>query len=434
MSKSLILRATLAAALPLVGSLGLASFSAQAQETGQETGGVLLTFRLAERFETTENLGLDVPSQGRTNQATTNLSFGISSETQASRLAFDVAGVLRAAQGPGHSGTDFSFDGPKLALSYARSAANATLDLKARLSESDIEYLRPLEDFLDENGEIVLPEDLADLTGTGTRRNSGLNAAVSWGNNAPVGFGLSAGFSALSYSNTTSPGLIDSRRTSLGASMRLDLSQVTKATISLKFSRFDDDVPLSKSRDTISLDTDLSHDLATGKLTGKLSAARTEDGTQLGFNIGRIFDLPTGSLTTNLGLTRAASGGTNLTGSLGYRHVLPNGQISAQLRRGVQAGSDDTERLTTALSLGYSQSLSQISSLSLDLSYAESTVTATDSTVANTSFGATYSHALTEDWGLNLGYRQRIRDADGTGKADSSSVFLSLSRDFTFRP
>ena len=88
-------------------------------------------------------------------------------------------------------------------------------------------------------------------------------------------------------------------------------------------------------------------------------------------------------------------------------HVLPNGQISAQLRRGVQAGSDDTERLITALSLGYSQSLSQISSLSLDLSYAESTVTATDSTVANTSFGATYSHALTEDWDLNSGYRQR---------------------------
>lgn len=430
MSKSLILRATLAAALPLVGSLGLTSSPAQAQDTG----GVVLTFGVAERFETTENLGLDVPSRGRTNQANTNLSFGIRSETQTSRLAFDVSGVLRAAQGPGHSGTDFGFDGPKLALSYARSAANATLDLKASLSESDIEYLRPLDDFLDENGQIVLPEDLADLTGTGTRRNAGLNAAVTWGENAPVGFGLSAGYNALSYSNTTSPGLIDSRRKSLGASMRLDLSQVTRVTVNLKFSRFDDDVPRSKSRDTLSLETGLSHDLPTGTLNGSLSAAKTEDGTRLGFSIGRTFDLPNGSLTTNMGLTRAASGGTSLTGSLGYKHELENGQISAQLRRGVQAGGDDTDRLTTALSLGYSQGLSQASALSLDLSYTENTVTATDSTVRNTSFGATYSHALTEDWGLDLGYRQRIRDADGTGKADSSSVFLSLSRDFTFRP
>lgn len=432
MSKSLILRAMLAGALPVAGSLGLASYSAQAQES--DAGGVVLTFGVQERFETTSNLGLDVTSRGRTNQANTKLSFGVVSETQTSRLAFDVSGVLRAAIGPEHSGTDLSFDGPQLALGYDHSGANATLKLKAGISESDVAYLRPLEDFLDEDGQVVLPEDLADLTGTGTRRNSALNASVTWGDNAPVGFGLSAGFSALSYSDTTSPGLIDSHRSSLGGSMRFDLSDVTKATIDLKFSRFDDDAPLSKSRDTISLETGLSQEMATGTLTGSLSAAKTEDGTRLGFTVGRNVDLPDGSLSANLGVSRAATGGANLTGSLGYQRDLPNGQINAQLRRGIGVGNDDTDRLITVLSLGYSHSLSPLSSLSLDLSYAENTVTATDSTVANTSFSATYSHALTEDWGLDLGYRQRIRDADGVGTADSSSVFLSLSRDFTFRP
>lgn len=430
MSKSLILRAMLAGALPVVGSLGLASYSAQAQDTG----GVVLTFGVTERFETTSNLGLDVPSQGRTNQATTNLSFGISSETQTSRLAFDMSGVLRAAKGPGEDGTDFGFDGPKLALSYAHTGANATLDLKATFSDADVEYLHPLEDFMDENGVIVLPEDIADLTGVGTRRNSGLSAAVTWGENAPVGFGLSASLNALSYNDTTSPGLVDSRRSNLGASMRLSLSETTQATVNLDFSRFDDDSLLNETRDSIGLTTGLSHEMPTGKLTGSLSAAKTEDGTRLGFSIGRTFDLPSGGLTTSLGVTRAATGGTNLTGSLVYTHELPNGQINAQLRRGVGVGSDDTDRLITVMSLGYSRNLSQVSSLSLDLSYAENTTTATDSTVANGSFGATYSHALTEDWGLNLGYRQRMRDEDGVGKADSNSVFLSLSRDFTFRP
>ncbi|MFA9229799.1 MAG: hypothetical protein ACEQSU_03475, partial [Microgenomates group bacterium] len=404
--------------------------SAQAQDTG----GVVMTFGLQERLETTSNLGLDVTNRGRTNQATTNLSFGISSETQTSRLAFDMSGVLRAAQGPGHSGTDFGFDGPKLAFSYAHSGANASLSLKAHYSDADVEYLRPLENFLDEDGHIVLPEDLADLTGTGTRRSSGLNAALTWGNDAPVGFGLSAAVSDLSYRNTTSPGLIDSRRTTLGASMRLDLSEVTKATLGLTISRFEDEAPLSSPRNTISFDAGLSQVMTTGTLTGSLSAAKTEDGTKLGFSVGRDIELPNGSLTASLGLSRAATGGTSLTGSLGLQHELPQGQITAQLRRGIGVSSDDTDSLTTVLSLGYSQTLSPLSSLSLDLSYAESTATATDNTVTNTSFGATYSHALTEDWGLNLGYRQRMRDSDGVGKADSSSVFLSLSRDFTFRP
>ncbi|MFA9229761.1 MAG: hypothetical protein ACEQSU_03285, partial [Microgenomates group bacterium] len=73
MSKSLILRAARLGVLPVVGGLGLASFSAQAQDTG----GVVMTFGLQERLETTSNLGLDVTNRGRTNQATTNLSFGI---------------------------------------------------------------------------------------------------------------------------------------------------------------------------------------------------------------------------------------------------------------------------------------------------------------------------------------------------------------------
>ena len=147
MQKSRTMRNTLLSAVSLAaaGSLALHPLMGIAQDTG----GLQLTFGVEQRFESNDNLGLDVVSAGTTNQATTRLSFGLLTETRSASLAFDTSASLRAANGPGFSGTEVALADPRISLTYSRTAANANLDVKARVQTTDVEFLRSLEDFID---------------------------------------------------------------------------------------------------------------------------------------------------------------------------------------------------------------------------------------------------------------------------------------------
>jgi hypothetical protein len=89
--------------------------------------------------------------------------------------------------------------------------------------------------------------------------------------------------------------------------------------------------------------------------------------------------------------------------------------------------------LLTALSLGYSHTLSRLSSVNVNVLASESEDTATNLATRNASLGVSYSRSLTRDWGMNLGYRHRIRDEDGAPSANSDSFFLTIRRDFEIK-
>jgi hypothetical protein len=408
-------------------AITLLPFVSFAQETPR---GVTLRFGVEQRLETDSNLGLDDPSQGRTTQATTRLSFQVTSDTGISRLTFGVGGVFRIANGPDISGTDVGFADPDLTFGYSRSSANADLRIDAAIRERDIAFLRSLDEFIDEDGNIDLPDDFNDLDGEGTRRNASLDLNYRWGLDAPFGGSVSAGVNDLSYQDATSSDLDDSRRYYVGAGLRFTLSPVTELTTDLRYSIFDED-GVADSRKTLRFDTGLAIARPNGQLFGRLTAEDTEDGTRLSLTFGRDLELPSGALSASIGVTRDAEGDLQLTGGLSGRQDLANGTLTGSLQRSVRSDSDDEEEILTNLRIGYRQDLSPLSSLSLDFSYADSQNTLTDGSTSNTSIGATYNHALTEDWDLDLGYRHRIRDDDTDGRADSDSVFLALRRDFT---
>lgn len=92
------------------------------------------------------------------------------------------------------------------------------------------------------------------------------------------------------------------------------------------------------------------------------------------------------------------------------------------------------ETLVTSLSLGMTQELNPRLTLNLGASWTESEKQATGLATDTTSFDASLSYALTEDWAMNFGASHKVKDEDGVGKADSSSVFLSLGRTFEWRP
>ena len=411
--------------LHLYSALLLFALPAQAQDTG----GMRLSFGIEARVETASNLGLAVPAEPSTSQGSTRLSFGFLSETQSQRLSFDASAALRAASGPNVNATQIGLIDPSAALSYRQETASASFGVKGNISEADIAFLRPLDDFVNEDGEIELPEDLADLTGTGLRRSHGLSADLDWGTNSRVGMGLTAATSGLNYSNA-SPGLFDSRRDSLSARVRLSFSDVTEATFEATASRFTDDNPTTTLRKTTALEAGLVHSRPNGSLSARLNSTRTEDGTRTSLSFGRSFDLPQGALSTSLGVTRGVTGNTGLTGTLDYRRDGPNGSLSLGLSRAVEPGNDDTERQVTALRLSYNHALGPKTSLGTSFSYVSSLETATNLGTDNGSLGITLSHQLTPDWTLDTGLRHDLRNEDGVGRANSNSLFLTLRRSF----
>ena len=406
---------------------GLVAGAATAQDAG-----VQLTFGLSESLKSNDNQALDVKSVGTTTSATTTLSFGLLSETATQHLSLNFSGDLRLANTPATKGTVTKVGDPSLDLAYGVDGASAGLQTKAYYHKADVAFLRPLTDFIDAQGQIQLPTDLADLTGTGTRAEYGANLTYDWGRDGPLGVSVSAGLAGLTYDNTTSPALFDNRRITLAATAGYQINPATRATTTLRFARFEASDAAGTNTTTSGLDLGLTRTLERGTASATLSADRSDAGTRLGFRLGRALDLPGGALSASLGATRAPDGLNGVTGSLSWQHALPKGQINAALTRGITQTATATDQLTTALSLGYTQQLGPTAALALNLSYAVNDAGGAGASVTNRGLDATYSHALTADWNLDAGYSYRSRDA-GAGLANSSAISLTLRRDFNLR-
>ncbi len=88
--------------------------------------------------------------------------------------------------------------------------------------------------------------------------------------------------------------------------------------------------------------------------------------------LGRVIDLPRGSLSFDLGMTEAAGSGVDMTGALNWRQELANGSLSARLSRSVANDTDNDETLVTSLSLGMTQELNPRLTLNLGASWTQS--------------------------------------------------------------
>ncbi|MBL4812258.1 MAG: hypothetical protein JKX69_07875, partial [Rhodobacteraceae bacterium] len=187
----------------------------------QDSGGFTLQVVVEQSLEASSNLALSAESAGTTTQSLTQLSFHIASETHVSALSLDAAFGLRAANGPATDGTELTATDPRIALAYSQRAANASFEINADYTQSDIAYSR-LSDFVDPvSGELTLPDDISDLQGTGTRQSLNFGATLRLREDAPLGVTLTASVADLSYRDTSSAELFDNRRTRLGTTVRL---------------------------------------------------------------------------------------------------------------------------------------------------------------------------------------------------------------------
>ena len=448
-------------------ALVMALMPAMAQ---QNPGGLRLTGGVEQRLEAGRNLGLAIPAEGSTLQSVTRLSLGLDSETRTERFSIGASSALRFGRGPG--GRISGFDDPQLRFSYAREGARSGLDLGGSYRRSQVEFLRALSDFADEDGVIVLPEDFEDLTGSGRRTERALRGRLELGRDMPLGLVLNARHSGIGYSGVTNPDLFDTRRDELGATLRMQLSPVATATLGAGRNRYRAENAAQTRRITDRLDLGLAYDVspvlrldaglgwrridsrefgvttrregATGRLglvqtlpdgeiSARFNADRDQTGTRQTLRVGRKLDRPDGEISGSIGLTRTPAGRTEAIGDLAWRRDLPAGSITAQLSRSVAITGADETRLRTLAGLTYRHAINENSAVSLRFDYSQSSATATQNRLRRTDLNAVYSHQMTRDWALNLGANYRVRQEQGVGRSAAPSVFLTLGRQFDLR-
>lgn len=417
----------------LAAMLAVVAVPVAAQTATTVPGGLELTFGFSQRLEADDNLPLAVSSPGNTVQAVTRLSFALTSETRTQKLAFTASTALRASGGSGVANGGFVVDDPRFDLSYSRNTGNAVLSFGANFRRADLQFLRPLTDFIDANGVLVLPSDLADLFGTGFRTDYGIKAALQLGVNAPFGTTVSVGVSGLAYDKVSNPALVETQRRNLSAAFRLRLNDVTDGSVTLGFDQFEN-LATSATTNTRSLIASLTRQLPTGSLSGTLTAQNSAVGTRLSFGVRSNMTLPTGSIGAGIGITRLAGGQPALTGNLNWVYQLPAASLSVQLNRTVAFTTANAEQLQTSLSLGYNQAINTQSAVRVNVNYALSDPAGAANNTRDTSLDASYNLAMTPDWNLSLGYNLALRNRDAVGSSHSNSVYLGIQRSFSIRP
>jgi len=180
-----------------IGCGALAASMGHAQ--GDAEGGMVLTFGLNQRFEATTDRSLTDTEITPGRDSTTRLSFSFSDTTRTESLLFTLGSGFQIWE----DGSEVS--DPRASLRYSRESANAALALRGSWTRSDIAFLQDISDFVDDDGVLVLPDDLSDLSGSGIRTVTTYGAELRWGLQEPLGASVSVDLALIHISEPTRP-------------------------------------------------------------------------------------------------------------------------------------------------------------------------------------------------------------------------------------
>ena len=410
--------------------------SLRAQEGG--AGGKTLTFGLSQRFEADSNYALDSESDsdGATYIASTDLSLDFRSATRGQTLDLGLGGALRRIDAPDEDDSEsFGFYDPDYSLAYTRLGPGSSLSLDAFLRSSEISFLRRLDSFVDDEGALVIPDDiddLEDLEGTGTRQTLGYGASLALWQDTRFGVTARARMRDTSYEDTSDPGLFDERSTVVGVETRMELTEIHTLTTDLRYTWIENEDPLDDDDGGPGLDTTLAVARPGGALTATLGVDETDEGTRLSLQGGIVRERPLGGIGLSLGVSRGGDGDLGLIGSIDYTRAFPTGQISLQAEQTFAA--DDDDEAVTAVVARYGRELNALTSMSANASFASTTDSVTDETTSDLSLGLSLSRRLDPDWAVTAGVNAIFFQDEGEDDWErSENVYVTLGRSFDWR-
>lgn len=378
-----------------------------------EPGGVYFTLDVSQTLEASTDRDLASTTREQGIDSLTSFSFGAVSETRAQRLSFGLASELLLRDGA------FSNDDIRAQLAYSRNSADASLDISLAARRADIAVLRDGFDDI---------EDLDDLTGTGTRQDIVFDSTLRWGETTPIGYSISLGGGARRYNNADMT-LADEDTARFGAGLRLQLNEVVTGNVDLSYAQSDEIGGITEKNTALSGAIIIARPL--GNLTTQISATRDElDDIFWAASITRDYALAASNLSGAIGLTEDASGTARMTYRAAYSLPRPTGQFDFSVGRSLPAGDD---RITSTMSVIYTHNINPINNVQIGFDFGQISDTDGGDPLASASLSASYGISLTETWQVNAGARANLRDDDGT-QTQSNTVFLTLSRPFSWRP
>lgn len=422
-----------------------------------------LKFNVDQTFRAAENQQQNPVSAGTTLSSTTRLGFSAITLNELNDLNFNISTALRFNDTP-DSDVSGEISTPRFNLRYKRNGVDSDLSLQTSYRRDDIAFVRPLDDFLDDLGEVSVPDDINDLNGTGTRIEYGANLSVQLRKNAPISLSFSLGLNGRDYGDVTGPDLTDEQTISARASAQFTFAPDFTGTLSYGRSEFTNDNAAQTQRDRENLSFDLERALskvltATATIgqssieTTTINGTNSVDGVNGGLGlslerpngvIGLNYDssinpngtrqslvfqrslvLPTGSLSGSIGLTQLENDDSQVVSALRYSQALPSGSLALAFNQSVRFIEEDSEdREVNTITASYNYDINQLSSITF-----RGAATQSQNTDLST-LGVTYNYGLTADWNLSTGYNFDVLNQDGGESANRHQIFIGLSRSF----
>lgn len=455
--------------------------TAALSQQGGAAGGLQVDIGVNSRLTVDDNFQLRPGSTGTSTIFDNKLTFGLSSTTGTQQFRLNGSGIFRYADIPGR--TISGFEDPNLRLRYKIENSNSRLTVSGNYRSVDREFLDPFaveqeEEAFNATNSLINPgaPELDTDGGTRTTRNAAVRYET--GLNAPLGFSFGMSHDEREYSGLVivNPRLFDTRTDRINATATAKLSPVTTLRFNAGLTRYEADDSVQTERETVDysvgltqdinpvlvldaqigwtdVDTDttggssnrsgtngslkLSKTLSRGSIFAALDSSLNQNGTRTSLRFGRDLQLPNGNLSASLGLTRTPQGNTDYNAAVTYDHTLKSSNITVALKRDVSTNNIDEEILDTRLTVGYGYQIDAISSLNLSMNYGRTESADALSSVpteTRATLSAAYTRALTQDWNMTGGVTWRRKTEDAVGDATSNSVFLSLDRNFSFRP
>ena len=406
-------------------------FTAFAQS---DEGGFLMTLRLAERLISRDSSGPDTSTtNGVTNQAISDVSLRVSSETRTETLNFELGGGYRFVDGPSTDGINGEFTDPTLRLSYAQDAAASAISVSLFASRTDLDNTSTLN--LARTADGTLDPDFADLTQDGGNRNRlRFDGTLSLRDDAPFGLTFGLQVDDISYDNLADTStLTDYTYGRISAKARFDITEVMQANAGVHFSQ----TAGADTYDRYGIDAGLILTQPNGQITVDAAATDGDDGSQLHLSAARSFTLEDTTARFGLGLSRASTDDVFVTGTASFKHTFaddsPWGNFTASADRTLTREGRDDEDLVTSLSVATNYALTPVANLRLSAGFARSEDVATGDTVDLSQANLSMTYALTPDWTASAGIGMQSRDPSDETATESTSLSLGLARTFDLR-